>query len=300
MFTQTLQELGHLPLFAGLSAEEVRQFLALAQRIVVPVNEPLIRAGEPADSFYLILRGAVEVRVHRQGVAIPVAHLQSGHLVGEMAFFQATPFRLADVHVIKEALFAKFAFQKVHEACAGDLALGEKVRRNLRYVTVDRARENVSRSERTAAHLQPLTPIQRRMAVARCSAFEGFTAEELTEVVNAAEPHRYQALEPVMNAGEPADSLYVVALGNLEVKVATHEGVFSVAQIGPGQCVGELALVYHSPTRTASVIASQPSTLLRLRYDRLLGALRPIPGAERKLLANLGHLAGDRAASLPD
>lgn len=297
MLTQTLQEFGHLPLFAGLSAEEARQFFGLAQRIVVPFNEPLIRAGEPADSFYLILRGTVEVRVNNHGVHMPVAHLRSGQLVGEMAFFQATPYRLADVYVVKEALLAKFYYVKVFEACASDPVLGEKIRRNLRYVTIDRARENVARSER-AAHMSPLTPIQRRMAVARCSAFQGFTAEELTEVVNIAEPLRFDALENVVNAGEPADSLYVVALGHLEVKIATHQGVFSIAQIGPGQCIGELALVYRSPTRTASVIASQHSTLLRIRYDRLLKALEEIPGAQERLMANLGLMAGDRAEAL--
>lgn len=293
-----MEDVGHLPLFAGLTPGEAGQFLGLAQRIVVPVGEALIRAGEPADSFYLILRGTVEVRVRRGEVAQPVAHLQAGQLVGEMAFFQATPFRLADVYVVREALLAKFPFQKVHEACAANPALGEKIRRNLRFVTVDRARENVARAAHAAPHLQPLTPMQRRTAIARCAAFQDFTAEALTGVVEVSEPRRYQAMEVVIHAGEPADSLYVVALGHLEVRVATDLGIFSIAQLGPGQCVGELALVYHSPTRTASVIASQPSTLLRIRYDKLLAALREIPGAQERLLANLGSLAGERAGEL--
>lgn len=139
------------------------------------------------------------------------------------------------------------------------------------------------------------------MCVARCAAFAGFGSEELTEVVRIAHPFRYQPQEPVINAGEPADALYIVALGHLEVHIATHEGIFSVAQIAPGQCVGELALVYHLPTRSATVVASQASTVLKIYFSDLRLALEQIPGANERIATNLSQLvdklAGDLQAS---
>ncbi|MBM3273769.1 MAG: cyclic nucleotide-binding domain-containing protein [Candidatus Sericytochromatia bacterium] len=293
---QGLSEVSHLPLFAGLSAEEAQLFLALGHKQVLTSGHPLINAGEPADSFFLIVQGAIEVRVYQDGVATPVAQLQSGHLVGEMAFFQATPYRLADAVVVRDSLVCKFAFGRVHEFCALQPDLGKKIRRNLRYITTERARDNLARAERGQHAL--LTPIQARMAMARCPAFRDFSAEDLSALMAIAEAMRLGSLETVMHAGDPADCLYVVALGRLEVKIETMEGVFSVAQLGPGQCFGELPLVYDLQVRTATVMTTQPTTLLKLSYEALYAVLASMDGGYDRLRENLGSLALDRALEL--
>jgi CRP-like cAMP-binding protein len=293
---QSLHEVSHLPLFAGLSAEEAQQFLVLGHKLVLTAGHPLINAGEPADSFFLIVQGAIEVRVYQSGMATPVAQLQAGHLVGEMAFFQATPYRLADAVVVRDSLVCKFAFGRVHELCALQPDLGEKIRRNLRYITTERARDNMARAERSSHPL--LTPIQARMAIARCPAFKDFSAEDLSAIMAIAEPMRLGSLETVMHAGDPADCLYVVALGHLEVKIATREGIFSVAQLGPGQCFGEMPLVYDLQVRTATVMTTQPTTLLKIPYEALDTVLSALERGPDCLKANLGSLALDRALEL--
>ena len=62
-----------LPLFAGIPAFRVASTLARGSTIQVAAGEPIIRQGEPADRFYVILDGSVEVTRAEQPGAAPVA-----------------------------------------------------------------------------------------------------------------------------------------------------------------------------------------------------------------------------------
>src|SRR5215471_13480246 len=85
--------------------------------------------------------------------------------------------------------------------------------------------------------------------------------------------------------GDPADSLYVVTAGSLEVLLKGPEGDRPVAQIGVGETVGEMGLIAGTP-RSATVAALRDSELVRLdkpAYDKLIaahpGAILPLSGA---------------------
>ena len=83
--------------------------------------------------------------------------------------------------------------------------------------------------------------------------------------------------------GDPAESLYVVTAGSLEVLLKTAEGDRPVAQIGVGETVGEMGLIAGTP-RSATVAALRDSELVRLdrpAYDKLIAAH---PGAMLQLV----------------
>jgi NTE family protein len=83
--------------------------------------------------------------------------------------------------------------------------------------------------------------------------------------------------------GDPAESLYVVTAGSLEVLLRTAEGDRPVAQIGVGETVGEMGLIAGAP-RSATVAALRDSELVRLdkpAYDKLIAAH---PGAMLQLV----------------
>ncbi len=56
------QRVAGLPLFAGIPAFRVAATLARGAAISVPAGATIIRQGDPADRFYVILAGTVEVR----------------------------------------------------------------------------------------------------------------------------------------------------------------------------------------------------------------------------------------------
>ncbi|HEY2888928.1 MAG TPA: MFS transporter, partial [Candidatus Limnocylindrales bacterium] len=62
-----------LPLFAGIPAFRVASTLARGSTVQVAAGEPIIRQGEPADRFYVILDGTVEVTRSEKPGAAPVA-----------------------------------------------------------------------------------------------------------------------------------------------------------------------------------------------------------------------------------
>jgi CRP-like cAMP-binding protein len=76
-----LDTLRRLPLFAGISARELRAVSKLADEIDVPAGYTLTRQGEPGHELVFIVDGSAEVS--RDGQRIN--RVRSGDIVGEIA-----------------------------------------------------------------------------------------------------------------------------------------------------------------------------------------------------------------------
>ena len=66
----------------------------------------------------------------------------------------------------------------------------------------------------------------------------------------------------------PADSAYIVLDGTVEIR----KGGQTIAELGPGDVFGEIALVNHS-LRNASAVAASPIRVLRLGEDAIASLL---------------------------
>jgi CRP-like cAMP-binding protein len=92
--------------------------------------------------------------------------------------------------------------------------------------------------------------------------------------------------------GDEGDALYIICQGELEVRV----GERAVAKVGPGECVGELALLDGEP-RSASAVASADVTLLKIAAGRFKHLLVTQPAAARALLRTLDKRIRETQAS---
>jgi CRP-like cAMP-binding protein len=76
-----------LPLFELCSKRDLRRIAALAVEREVEAGTELIREGEPAGEFYVVVEGEVDVR--RRGRRVD--RLSAGSFVGEIALLSRSP-----------------------------------------------------------------------------------------------------------------------------------------------------------------------------------------------------------------
>lgn len=101
--------------------------------------------------------------------------------------------------------------------------------------------------------------------------------------------------EVVCRQGEPGDSFYVVASGRLSVKVKTSFFLPAkqVAELGPGDCFGEMALIDRAK-RSATIACTEKSKLFILLADHFDAVARQNPAFAEEIK----HLAADRKFEL--
>lgn len=87
--------------------------------------------------------------------------------------------------------------------------------------------------------------------------------------------------ETVCRDGEVADRIFVVASGELEVRLPKFKG--RAPKVAPGEIIGEYGL-FTGQIRTADVVSRTNSTLLSLEYDRFREFLDQFPDTTYALL----------------
>ena len=74
-----------LDLFADCTRAQLQQIGSLTTYLRIPAGHVLIREGDVAKEFIVILRGSAEVTRRTPGGTVHVADVTTGDLVGEMA-----------------------------------------------------------------------------------------------------------------------------------------------------------------------------------------------------------------------
>jgi CRP-like cAMP-binding protein len=95
--------LGQLPIFSGLRQRQLRQIAKLVKWVEFDPGDFIIQAGEPGDSFYLILDG--RARVVGKSRTRP---LRAGDFFGEMALLDGQP-RSATITALTEVRTIKLS-----------------------------------------------------------------------------------------------------------------------------------------------------------------------------------------------
>ncbi|HEY9856669.1 MAG TPA: cyclic nucleotide-binding domain-containing protein [Stenomitos sp.] len=137
--TSNHEAMAKATIFSGLTEEEMAALEAIAIPLSAQPGQPIVRMGEPADSFYLVTNGFCEVQIPKDGQAMPVARLGSGQVFGEMALVYKQPTRTADVVAVADAKLLNFSFEDYNRLIKGTPEIGRKLRNNLGRVAASRA-----------------------------------------------------------------------------------------------------------------------------------------------------------------
>ena len=114
------------------------------------------------------------------------------------------------------------------------------------------------------------------------------TEPERSDLVGASRSRTFARGEVLCHAGDPADSLHLIAEGRLAVRVSLESGDSAMINvIGPGDYFGELALLRADQRRTATVTALEPARTIAITASAFHRVSAVRPGIERALTTAL-------------
>jgi CRP/FNR family cyclic AMP-dependent transcriptional regulator len=124
--------------------------------------------------------------------------------------------------------------------------------------------------------------------------FRGLSAAELERVNGLLGRTKFPAGAMILTASQPGEVAYVVLDGTLKVSTLESNGrELTLALLGPGEIVGELALADRA-SRSADVVSLEPSNLVwidRATFDQLRREIPLITENLLRLLARRLRLA---------
>jgi CRP-like cAMP-binding protein len=253
-------------LFSALDAESFKATVTVFDVRFVPADQALVDEGSVGKEAFIVARGELDVSkksMNPGGAPLALARLGNGALFGEMALLSSAP-RTATVTACRPSVVlvgSKGALDRV-------AAKAPEVGRVFAEFCRRRMLDNLVR---TNFILKSANPSERPALIER------FTVRQFNQG------------DRIVAQGSPPDGLHIVALG--EVNIVHNDGKEPtlVARLGPGEVVGEVALILRRPAIT-DVIAHHPTVTLFLQRDRFLGLARAHP----KVFVELYELAVHR------
>ena len=128
-------------------------------------------------------------------------------------------------------------------------------------------------------------------ALERIPIFENLLKKELKNIAQLTHEREYKSKEYVFKKHAPAEGMYVILHGEIEIKDPKSGNTF--AKLYSGDFFGELALLDEEP-RSASAICNVSSRLIGFFRTDLLTLINRYPELGNKILLNLSRVLGER------
>jgi small-conductance mechanosensitive channel/CRP-like cAMP-binding protein len=123
--------------------------------------------------------------------------------------------------------------------------------------------------------------------------FSPLTPAELNALAASSTNHVFAPGETIIRAGDDGDSMFVVSLGSVDVRVDSNGIQRTINRLGEGAFFGEMALFTGEP-RTAHVVAADETEVLEIGHDAMKRLFQTNPD----LVEALSHTINERRAGL--
>ncbi|HEY6079802.1 MAG TPA: cyclic nucleotide-binding domain-containing protein, partial [Polyangiaceae bacterium] len=255
-------------LFSALDPDSFKATVAAFEVRFVGTAEALVEEGSVGDQAFIVARGELDVSKKSMklgGAPLALARLGNGALFGEMALLSSAP-RTATVSASRPSVVLAGSKAALDHVAAKAPEVGRVFAEFCR-------RRMLDNLVRTNFILKSANPSERPALIER------FMVKQ------------FNAGDHIITQGAPPDGLHIVALGEVDVVHKDKDGSDDtlVARLGPGEVVGEVALILCRSAIT-DVIAHHPTVTLFLQRDRFLGLARAHP----KVFVELYELAVHR------
>ena len=216
----------------SLSKDQLVKVASRLEPLTYTPGAVIVREGDPADKFYIILKGQAEVLVqHPHAGEVLVARLESGQYFGEMGLVEGG----VRTSTVRTAANSDMVVMALDRDTFSNLLQTSQL------TSADIAR--LMRQRVTEQHLRRIVP--------------DLSPEQMETVQAGLEILTYAPGAEIIQQGEVADKFYLVLKGNVEVVSIGPSGEEEVvAQLGSGQYFGEAGLL-RGGKRSHTVRASQ-------------------------------------------
>ncbi|MDH5673040.1 MAG: cyclic nucleotide-binding domain-containing protein [Myxococcales bacterium] len=253
--------LPRLPLFGELAAPSLAALLGLMRLEERAAGAAVLREGERGDNAWVLVRGVLNV-VRAQGQAPSLgsrllAALGPGAIFGEMALVSRAP-RAASVVAVEPVQLLAMPRAELERLAASDASIGNELGRFCQA-------RMISNLIHHGAILRELD------SEARGAVMERFGSR------------RFETGQALVRQGDEPAGLYLVASGGVQVRSRDADGERLVlAELGPGEVVGEISLVLRRPAN-ADVVALHPTVVLELTAEDFREVIREHPALLKEL-----------------
>jgi CRP-like cAMP-binding protein len=250
--------LPELPLFGALEPKALFRLLRRIELRELDAGQYVLHQGEEGREAFVLARGVVNVvREDGAGGLSLLATLGPGAIFGEMALVSDAP-RGASAVAVEPVQLLCVPRPALEELAREDPAIG----RELGSFCYGRMISNLLRHSRL---LSAIEPGKRSALVARF----------MTQ--------RFEPGDALVRQGEEPRCLFLLASGGVQVRGTDSDGDLVVlAELGPGDVVGEISLVLRRPAN-ADVVALQRTVALALDRDAFHEVIREYPALLREL-----------------
>ena len=251
-----------------------RQLEGLIERATIhhlPRGQMLFEMGDRGDRMFIILSGALQIRFRTaDGTFVDIATLDEGDSVGEMALIEDVPRSADAVAIVDTELLSidRAGFDAMVENSPKLIsALLTGMSSMLR-------QSNAERSEELEAPQ-------------RVTFFKLLDAESRNLLAQAGRELELAGGELLFQEGEPADAMYVILRGGVEIFRDLPDGrELSLAQLADGDVFGEIAVIDGQP-RSASARTTGTTELFALDREVFLTLLAQTPPLLHRVLGSL-------------
>jgi F420-non-reducing hydrogenase small subunit len=244
----------------------------------------VFRQGDPGDSMYVIQSGAVEISQVQDNREVVIALLEKGDFFGEMALIDSQP-RSSTVRAICRTRLLPLTRNSLLERLSHDpgvilhllKALSERIAKTNRLLrSVIEGDETLLLAHGGDDEIWKASDPGEQQRKQHCVTGGVQQDEARKGFIDFARLNfdRYQVIsfqegEKIFFEGEPGDTLYFVTEGEVEIYQQSEKGKYLLAQLGPQQFFGEMALISDKP-RAATAVANRSTRVIALKRTEFL------------------------------
>ena len=136
--------------------------------------------------------------------------------------------------------------------------------------------------------MQTISTVERVLLLQEIPIFANLPPEDLERIAVIAREHWHPATSVIGRQGEAGNAMYVIVSGQVQIITESHGGTQVLAERGPGEIIGEMAIIDPAP-RAADMLTKSETRILSIDGDAFKSILRERPDVSLAVMQSLSR-----------